>query len=236
MGIEKETLLTRSDSEVRSVAREGSYPAPRVELATNNQKKVLSFFGIPFSPSITAGAAGWELARTFSDEGARELWRRYLYLTNDFDVISCELKPYDRDLIQTVELPDDWSASNAKQAFYDDLVSEFLESESPYDRPESMMLFVGRRFIFTGKFAYGTRSKCVRAVVELGAVSSGKSVNRNVDYLVVGEEGSPLWSRGLYGRKIEAAIVSRRENGCPAIVSEAHWVAEMNRIGELEPA
>ena len=33
----------------------------------------------------------------------------------------------------------------------------------------------------------------------------------------------PPWAHGSYGRKIEAAVVSRRMLGAPAIISEEHW-------------
>ena len=49
--------------------------------ASNRQKKLLRFFDVPFSPKISAGAAGWETAAIMSKEGSEERWSRYLFLT-----------------------------------------------------------------------------------------------------------------------------------------------------------
>jgi hypothetical protein len=50
-------------------------------LATNRQKKILRFFRVPFGPTISVGAAGWEISTIMSDEEQRLRWRRYLFLT-----------------------------------------------------------------------------------------------------------------------------------------------------------
>jgi len=198
--------------------------------ATNRQKKLLSFFNVRYSPNISAGAAGWEIGAIMQDEECRERWRRYLYLTKDFDSDSPALTPFDEAKLQLVEIPEDWSASDAMQQFRDELIAGELADSSPFDQPQPPVKFTGKSFIFTGKFSFGTRKECQAAVNDRGGYTpSQKSVSREIDYLVIGAEGSKAWKRGSYGNKIEAAILSRREHGTPAIISEEHWLSQIQK-------
>ncbi len=62
------------------------------------------------------------------------------------------------------------------------------------------------------------------AVIERGGKApDSKSVTHDVDFLVVGTQGSPQWKREAFGNKIENGILARRDFGSPAIVSEEHW-------------
>jgi NAD-dependent DNA ligase len=189
--------------------------------ATNRQKKVLRFFGVPFHETITAGAAGWELGTIFSDEANSEQWRKYLFLTKDFDSDSDELAPYDSKALDEIEVPEDWSSRGAIQAFREEMVSHILASESPYDTPQPDVLFQGSSFCFTGKFDFGPRKACEDLIREKGG-KVAKGVSGALDFLVIGTQGSHDWKRGAYGNKIEKAIVLRREHGNPAIISEDH--------------
>ena len=73
--------------------------------------------------------------------------------------------------------------------------------------------------------------ECEEAIVARGGKIKGKAgVSQETDYLVIGEEGSKAWKQDNYGRKIEAAIVSRREHGKPAIISEEHWAEALGQI------
>lgn len=196
--------------------------------ATNRQKKLLRFFGISFSPNIPAGAAGWEIGAVMESEENREIWRRYLYVTEDFDSESDELYPYDHDALRAAAVPAEWSASKAIGEFRDELVAAELVDGSPFDRPQPTVEFSRRSFMFTGKFAFGSRSACQSAVVENGgSAPAHKTVSRDIDYLVIGCEGSKFWKRGSYGNKIEAAILARREHGSPSIISEEHWLKHL---------
>lgn len=189
--------------------------------ATNRQKKVLRFFGVPFHETITAGAAGWELGTIFSDEANSEQWKKYLFLTKDFDSDSDELAPYDAKALDEIEVPEDWSSREAIQAFREEMVSHILASESPYDTPQPDVLFQGSSFCFTGKFDFGPRKACEDLIREKDGIVA-KGVSGALDFLVIGTQGSPDWKRGAYGNKIEKAIVLRREHGNPAIISEDH--------------
>jgi NAD-dependent DNA ligase len=191
--------------------------------ATNRQKKLLKFFGIRFHPSISFGGAGWEISDIFCDEENKLKWRKYLYLTHDFGTNSEDLVPYDPKELENVNVPEDWKARQAIREFQEDLVSEIIKEESPYDLPQPEIVIAKRSFCFTGKFEYGSRENCENSVKERGGIII-KTVSSNLDYLVVGTQGSPNWKRGKYGRKIESAILLRREHGNPAIVSEEHWI------------
>ena len=198
--------------------------------ATNRQKKLLSFFRVHYSPNISEGAAGWEIGAIMQDEKCSERWRRYLYMTKDFDSDSPALKPFDDAQLQSVEIPEDWNASDAMQQFRDEVVAGELVDSSPFDQPQPPVEFAGKSFIFTGKFSLGTRKKCQAAVIDRGGYApSQKSVSREIDYLIIGAEGSKDWKRDSYGNKIEAAILSRREHGTPAIISEEHWVSQIGK-------
>jgi hypothetical protein len=196
--------------------------------ATNRQKKLLRFFRTPFSPNISVGAAGWEIGGLMQNEEYREQWRRYLYLTKDFDSDTDELKPFDGREMANIQVPEDWSSSEAMHQFRDELVVSELADASPFDQPQPPVEFNGRSFIFTGKFSYGTRKSCQSAVTDRGGYApSQKYVSPEIDYLVIGAEGSKVWKRGSYGNKIEAAILARREHGSPAIISEEHWASHL---------
>ena len=199
-------------------------------LATNRQKKILSFFGIQYSSNITVGAAGWEIGDIFDDENKREKWRKYLYLTSDFDTNSPLLKAFDALELDTVEVPEGWSSSAAIQNFQEELVASAMSDGSPFDEPAPEVVVQGCSFLFTGKFSFGTRKKCQEAVEVAGGIPSKlKAPTRDLDYLVIGTEGSPSWKKGSYGNKIEAAILNRRQHGNPAIVSEQEWKKALNR-------
>ena len=198
--------------------------------ATNRQKKLLNFFKISYSPNISLGAAGWEIDAIMQKEECKERWRRYLYLTNDFDSDSPNPQPFDEAQLQSIEIPEDWSSTDAKQQFIDEVVVNEIKDASPFDNPQPSVEVIGKNFMFTGKFSFGSRKDCQTAVIDRGGYApSRKSVSYETDYLVIGVQGSKSWKRGSYGTKIEAAILSRREHGTPSIISEKHWVAEIDK-------
>jgi NAD-dependent DNA ligase len=203
-------------------------PQAVVHLASNRQKKLLKFFGAKFPDRLSVGAAGFEIKKLMDNEARRELWRKYLFLSQDFDSESDELKPYDADALASVVVPEDWSSSDAVSEYRKEFAADLLQDHSPYDDPQPPIEFVDRSFVFTGAFGFGSRIECQQEVVRRGGKTQS-AVSRTVDYLVIGEEGSKAWKEGAYGSKIEAAVIARRECGMPAIVSEAHWVEALLR-------
>lgn len=106
-----------------------------------------------------------------------------------------------------------------------------LEEGSPFDDPAPEVRFAGASFVFTGKFASGTRIECQEAVEALGGVAQN-GVTSNTDYLTIGNEGSENWRQGSYGRKIEKAMIFRMETGKPVILAESDWLAAVQREHE----
>ena len=92
----------------------------------------------------------------------------------------------------------------------------------PLDHPAPDLQWDGACYVFTGKFAFGTRKDCERASRALGAeIESG--VTQRTTFLVIGTFGSRDWVHTNYGRKIQKAA-NYRAKGVPlAIVCEDHW-------------
>jgi NAD-dependent DNA ligase len=98
-----------------------------------------------------------------------------------------------------------------------------FSSTLPISQPQPHIIIKKHSFCFTGKFAYGLRSDCERAVSERGGIICSNIV-KNLDYLIVGFIGTKDWAHSSFGRKIEKAV-SYRENGYGLeIVSEETWV------------
>lgn len=94
--------------------------------------------------------------------------------------------------------------------------------ETPITQPPPIVSFAGKVFVFTGNFYFGEKSECEQAVIIHGGTTK-KGVTRATDYVVVGGKGSPEWSRGSFGSKIEKAVINIRAGCLTAIISEAHW-------------
>ena len=90
-----------------------------------------------------------------------------------------------------------------------------------FDDPPPSIDFQGRRFCFTGTFAYGSRSECGRIVESLGGTAG--SLTKATDYLVIGIYATDSWAHSSFGRKIEKAVEYREKGSGVAIVSEERW-------------
>jgi NAD-dependent DNA ligase len=62
----------------------------------------------------------------------------------------------------------------------------------------------GRSFVFTGKLTSGDRKSAQREVLARGGLAPS-DVTRELDYLVVGDEGSPLLGGGAKSSKQQKA-------------------------------
>jgi NAD-dependent DNA ligase len=196
--------------------------------ASNRQKKILRFFEIPYPSDISVGAAGWEVSNLMNDKENVDAWRKYLFLTSDFDSDTEYLKPFKAEELAAVVVPEGWDKEEAQAAFLDEIVAGELADGSPFDMPQPPVQFEGRAFMFTGNFDYGSRTACQSAVTERGGKApSTKTVTAEIDYLVIGAKGSATWKRGAYGNKIQAAILHRLQQGSLAIISEAHWIESL---------
>lgn len=101
-----------------------------------------------------------------------------------------------------------------------DTYSTTLPLSSPLPDP---VLFPGRVFNITGKFAFGTRHKVMEAIVARGGHPSDSPPTQESHYLVIGIFASRDWANTNYGRKIERAVELRDNGSGLAIISEEHW-------------
>lgn len=100
---------------------------------------------------------------------------------------------------------------------------EFIQSSNlPIDHPPPQVTFPGKRFAFTGTFAYGSRSNCERAVLRRDGICI-RNVRQDLDYLVLGRYVTPGWVHESWGRKIEKAVAYREQGLSIAIIGELHW-------------
>lgn len=201
---------------------------------TNRQIKLLRFLGSSI-PCDCKGTASGLIFRLYKDQRNKEkfnLWEKYLFHTGD-KLDKPDLMPFDIEELRKVVVPDDWKleqstryrvVTSKRWERLQEQVMEMLKEGSPFDDPVPEIRFAGASFVFTGKFASGTRIECQEAVEALGAAAQN-SVNRSTDYLTIGNEGSENWRQGSYGRKIEKAMIFRMETGKPAILAESDWLA-----------
>jgi hypothetical protein len=84
-------------------------------------------------------------------------------------------------------------------------------------------------YVFTGRFAYGTRPACEREVIQRGASCEPK-ITRRTTFIVIGTFGSRDWAHSSYGRKIQHAVRLRQSGFAIKIVGEDHWAEALNPL------
>jgi NAD-dependent DNA ligase len=188
---------------------------------TNRQKKLLRFFGVDFDNNMSLDQASNIIDEIFLIQENEDLWNKYVFLTEDFDVESSSLKEFDLNQLMKTVVPDEWDRRTEVKKYQAKIVEDIVNQDSPFDEPPPIVTFMNKSFCFTGVFEIGTRKKCQEIVEQAGANIS-KEISRDLDYLVVGTKGSKNWSYGHYGNKIEKAILFRRQTGKPSIVEETH--------------
>jgi hypothetical protein len=95
-------------------------------------------------------------------------------------------------------------------------------TQLPLDTPPPLVCWHQEVYVFTGRFAYGTRDHCHQEVLSRGGTCES-NITRRTSFLVLGTFGSQDWRQTSYGRKIERAV-QLRESGFPIrIVGEDHW-------------
>lgn len=106
-----------------------------------------------------------------------------------------------------------------------DIITENVEEPTPLPltKPHPEVIFDQNVFVFTGKFATGTRNHCFKETMLRGGICED-SVNLRVDYLVIGSVGSRDWAHTAWGRKIERAVELQRSKPI-AIISEERWAS-----------
>ena len=92
----------------------------------------------------------------------------------------------------------------------------------PLDEPLPILSWHQEVYVFTGRFAYGTRKHCAEEVfLRRGFVDD--DVTRRTTFLVLGTFSSPDWTQTSYGRKIQRAAELRDSGLALRIVGEDHW-------------
>jgi hypothetical protein len=102
------------------------------------------------------------------------------------------------------------------------ILGEDAATALPIDTPPPLINWPGSIFVFTGKFAYGTRSECERLAVARGSTCE-RNVTKNTHYLVIGTFGSRDWIHTSFGRKIEKAVGYRAAGSPLRILAEEYW-------------
>ncbi len=109
------------------------------------------------------------------------------------------------------------------------IAGEDATTDLPLDRPPPQLVWTDSVFVFTGKFAFGPRATCERAVIRLKGICEG-GVTKRTNYLVIGTFGSRDWVHTSFGRKIQRAVQYRDAGASLAIVAEAHWASTLRRL------
>jgi len=96
----------------------------------------------------------------------------------------------------------------------------------PLTRPAPLIEFAHREFVFTGKFYYGSRKACERAVMARGGSCSAEP-GSSTNYVVIGTLGSQVWSESGSANEINAALTLNTTAAGIIIMSEDHWAAHL---------
>jgi len=104
-----------------------------------------------------------------------------------------------------------------------DAEHEKIKASGEVDGSSADWPTVGRRFLFTGKMGTLVRDDAKKRVEWLGGIPAG-SVSRDLDYLVVGDDGSPLYGHGAKGTKILAAEKLQAHGAGVKIISEKQFL------------
>lgn len=105
----------------------------------------------------------------------------------------------------------------------------------PLDHPPPLVAWgPDEVYVFTGRFAYGTRGDCEREVRERGG-SCEPNVTRRTSFLVIGSFGSRDWQHSSLGAKIRRAQELRESGFAVRIVGEDHWAKALTPIEPEEP-
>jgi len=116
-----------------------------------------------------------------------------------------------------------------------DELLEFVTVRAPAPAAEPGGAFAGKSFVFTGKMATMDRKAAQIRVKALGGEARSQVVT-DLDYLVVGDDGSPLFGQGSKGSKLLKAERINASGGTIEIIPEARFLEMMERAeAELLP-
>ena len=96
----------------------------------------------------------------------------------------------------------------------------------PLDDPAPPLTWRDQSFVFTGRFAFGTRATCEREVVIRGGICA-RNVTGRTSFVVIGTFVSPEGEHSSDESTIRTAV-ELRDAGCVLrIVSEEHWARSL---------
>lgn len=109
---------------------------------------------------------------------------------------------------------------------FNDTGSPAVEDPAMPIDSDAEIIFRDNVFCLTGRFAYGTRASCERAILRReGVVVDG--VTKKVDYLVIGSMITSDWKHTTFGLKIAKAVEYRDRDEGILIISEQQWLSAM---------
>ena len=109
---------------------------------------------------------------------------------------------------------------------------EFIMIEPPIAPAETGGALTGKRFVFTGKMATMDRKAAQARVKALGGEVPSQVV-RDLDYLVVGDDGSPLFGQGRKGSKMIKAETYNEAGGAIRIIPEREFLELLQSVEGL---
>jgi len=110
--------------------------------------------------------------------------------------------PYDR-IYQTIEKAlEDGVLENEEKNEMFSLFNRYISPLEGSNIDASRVSFDGMNVVLTGDFSYGPRNEVEKRIQELGGTIKN-GVSGKVQYVIVGDLGSPDWSYGQYGGKVK---------------------------------
>jgi NAD-dependent DNA ligase len=91
--------------------------------------------------------------------------------------------------------------------------------------------FAGQSFVFTGKLSSMPRKKAQSMAAELGGTTPD-GITRELTWLVVGDEGSPLFGEGTRGGKLKKADKYNAGGATIGIISETRFLEMVEAVRE----
>ena len=101
----------------------------------------------------------------------------------------------------------------------EDISNQFKELITPIKNTNESFTLKNKTFCLSGEFKHGNKEKITYLLEKEGAISKS-SVSGKVDYLFVGDLGSPAWKYGNIGGKIVKAQKLQDDGGKIKIISE----------------
>lgn len=120
-------------------------------------------------------------------------------------------------------LPADFAAVDSSEDSTADSSAETTAETADDAAGEINIDLAGASFVFTGKLATMSRSEAQGKVTAAGGANSN-SVTKKLEYLVIGDEGSPLYGQGRKGSKQTKAEKLNEDGASIRIISETAFL------------